>query len=54
MLSYLIVFFRRVCSQVTRFCDHTTHNRYAPTKHNAMCNRRSVMEVILDNDDFRR
>ncbi|XP_059491187.1 calcium-activated chloride channel regulator 1-like [Neocloeon triangulifer] len=47
------IMFAHTSPSVTRFCDHTTHNRYAPTKHNAMCNRRSVMEVILENDDFK-
>lgn len=37
---------------INRFCNATTHNRFAPTKQNAFCNRRSVMEVIKTHYDF--
>ncbi|KAJ1529422.1 hypothetical protein ONE63_006201 [Megalurothrips usitatus] len=37
---------------VDHFCDASTHDRLAPTKHNALCGRRSVMEVINVHDDF--
>lgn len=36
------------------FCDDGAHNRYAPTKQNQMCDRRSVLEVILMHADFYR
>lgn len=37
---------------VVMFCDAGTHDRYAPTKHNQLCNRRSTLDVILSNEDF--
>lgn len=37
---------------VDHFCDASTHDRLSPTKHNALCGRRSVMEVINVHDDF--
>nr|XP_045621321.1 calcium-activated chloride channel regulator 1-like [Procambarus clarkii] len=39
---------------VTGFCDNTTHERLTPTKHNAQCSGRSIMEVLLDHHDFQR
>ncbi|XP_050535825.1 calcium-activated chloride channel regulator 1-like [Daktulosphaira vitifoliae] len=38
--------------QVTKFCDASSHDRYAPTKQNALCGRRSIMEVINTHQDF--
>ncbi|KAK2184894.1 hypothetical protein NP493_249g06049 [Ridgeia piscesae] len=41
---------------VTTFCNESgehPHNVFAPTKHNKMCNRRSVWSVILQHADFR-
>lgn len=35
-----------------KFCDDGAHNRYAPTKQNQMCNRRSMLDVILKHTDF--
>ncbi|CAL8076188.1 unnamed protein product [Orchesella dallaii] len=37
---------------VRSFCDHSTHNRYAPTKHNFLCDRKSISEVIYSHPDF--
>ena len=37
---------------VVMFCDSGTHDRYAPTKHNQLCNRRSTLDVILSHEDF--
>lgn len=37
---------------VVMFCDEGNHNRYAPTKHNQMCQRRSTLDVILKHADF--
>lgn len=37
-----------------KLCDDGTHNRYAPTKQNQICNRRSVLDVILKHSDFQR
>lgn len=39
-------------AQVTKFCDASSHDRYAPTKQNALCGRRSIMEVINTHPDF--
>ncbi|KAH6921876.1 hypothetical protein HPB50_005752 [Hyalomma asiaticum] len=39
---------------VTDFCDNAnkTHNAFAPTKHNHLCDRKSTWEVISSNEDF--
>lgn len=37
---------------VSMFCDDGNHDRYAPTKHNLICQRRSVLDVILKHADF--
>lgn len=37
---------------ITKFCDQASHDRFAPTKHNSLCGRRSVMEVINSHKDF--
>ncbi|KAL1497887.1 hypothetical protein ABEB36_008773 [Hypothenemus hampei] len=37
---------------VSMFCDDGNHDRYAPTKHNLICQRRSVLDVILKHPDF--
>lgn len=37
---------------VSMFCDEGNHDKYAPTKHNFMCDRRSTLDVILQNKDF--
>lgn len=37
---------------VTMFCDEGTHDAYAPTKHNLMCDRRSTFDVISNHPDF--
>lgn len=39
-------------SHVDKFCDGKNHNKYAPTKQNIMCDRKSVTEVILQHPDF--
>ncbi|GAB6032339.1 chloride channel, variant 2 [Chamberlinius hualienensis] len=38
--------------EVNQFCDHNSHNKFAPTKQNALCNRRSVWEVMKSHPDF--
>lgn len=38
--------------RVTKFCDEKTHDAFAPTKQNLICNRKSAMEVILNHQDF--
>lgn len=35
-----------------KFCDDDSHNRYAPTKQNQICGRRSVLDVIVKHSDF--
>lgn len=44
--------FSSASPHINRFCNATTHNRFAPTKQNSFCNRRSVMEVIKTHYDF--
>jgi len=46
------IMFTSAAPQLNRFCDASTHNRYAPTKHNLICDRRSTLEVILQHADF--
>ncbi|KAK3877916.1 hypothetical protein Pcinc_017426 [Petrolisthes cinctipes] len=41
-------------SSVSLFCDNTTHQALAPTKHNARCAGRSVAEVLHAHPDFQR
>lgn len=38
--------------QMRLFCKKATHNREAPTKHNALCGSRSAWEVIEQTSDF--
>ncbi|KAJ6641601.1 Calcium-activated chloride channel regulator 2 [Pseudolycoriella hygida] len=40
-------------SNIVMFCDEETHNPYAPTKQNQMCNRQSTLDVILKHKDFK-
>ncbi|KAK6645164.1 hypothetical protein RUM43_001440 [Polyplax serrata] len=42
-----------VKEKVTKFCDEKTHDAFAPTKQNLICNRKSAMEVILNHADFK-
>ncbi|XP_066987727.1 calcium-activated chloride channel regulator 1-like isoform X1 [Macrobrachium rosenbergii] len=37
---------------VRKFCNDKTHNRVAPTKHNALCGGRSVWEIMQQTEDF--
>ncbi|XP_053698600.1 calcium-activated chloride channel regulator 2-like [Sabethes cyaneus] len=46
------IMFAAEAPSVTMFCDEGTHNRYAPTKHNQLCDRRSTLDVILKHRDF--
>jgi hypothetical protein len=46
------IMFTAEAPQLNRFCDASTHNRYAPTKHNLICNRRSISDVIHQHTDF--
>uniref|UniRef100_A0A146KVC4 Calcium-activated chloride channel regulator 4 n=1 Tax=Lygus hesperus TaxID=30085 RepID=A0A146KVC4_LYGHE len=38
--------------RVEKFCDASSHDRFAPTKHNNLCDRKSVMQVINQHKDF--
>ncbi|KAF5285903.1 hypothetical protein FQA39_LY04364 [Lamprigera yunnana] len=46
------IMFAAEAPSVTMFCDEGTHNQYAPTKHNMICNRRSTYDVISNHPDF--
>lgn len=37
---------------VSMFCDGGNHDRFAPTKHNLICQHRSTIDVILNHSDF--
>ncbi|CAL4096642.1 unnamed protein product, partial [Meganyctiphanes norvegica] len=37
---------------IRKFCDDSTHNKVAPTKHNAICGGRSTWEIISQTLDF--
>jgi hypothetical protein len=38
---------------VRLFCDQSTHNAKAPTKHNFLCEGKSTSEVIYAHPDFK-
>lgn len=46
------IMFAAEAPSVSMFCDEGNHDRYAPTKHNSLCDRKSTLEVILDHSDF--
>lgn len=46
------IMFAAESPSVSMFCDDGNHNRYAPTKHNSICERKSTLEVILSHNDF--
>lgn len=35
------------------FCDSGNHDRIAPTKQNLICDRRSILDVVLSHEDFK-
>lgn len=37
---------------VSMFCEGGNHDRFAPTKHNLICQHRSTIDVILSHPDF--
>lgn len=47
------IMFNAETPNIVMFCDEGTHNRYAPTKHNQLCNRQSTLDVILKHKDFK-
>lgn len=46
------IMFAPEAPQVSMFCDDGNHDRFAPTKHNSMCQKRSVLDVVLKHSDF--
>lgn len=46
------IMFAPEAPSVSMFCDEGNHNRFAPTKHNLMCQYRNTLEVILGHPDF--
>ncbi|CAG9817922.1 unnamed protein product [Phaedon cochleariae] len=46
------IMFAAESPSVSMFCDEGNHNRLAPTKHNFLCDRRSVLDVIINHEDF--
>lgn len=51
-LARTSIMFDVTSRSVSMFCDEGNHDRYAPTKHNFMCDRRSTLDVILQHKDF--
>uniref|UniRef100_A0A2P2I9G5 Epithelial chloride channel protein-like n=1 Tax=Hirondellea gigas TaxID=1518452 RepID=A0A2P2I9G5_9CRUS len=39
-------------TSVTDLCDEGTHNRFVPTRHNLVCDGKSVWEVLRASQDF--
>lgn len=46
------IMFAAEAPSVSMFCDEGTHNQYAPTKHNLICNKRSTFDIISNHQDF--
>ncbi|KAF5270568.1 hypothetical protein FQR65_LT05466 [Abscondita terminalis] len=46
------ILFAAEVPSVSMFCDEGTHNEYAPTKHNLICDRRSTYDIISNHADF--
>lgn len=46
------IMFAAEASSVSMFCDEGNHNRFAPTKHNLICQHRSTYDVIKSHPDF--
>ncbi|XP_060522647.1 calcium-activated chloride channel regulator 1-like isoform X2 [Cylas formicarius] len=46
------IMFAAEAPSVSMFCDEGNHDRFAPTKHNLLCQRRSVLDVIINHQDF--
>ncbi|KAJ8916134.1 hypothetical protein NQ315_004501 [Exocentrus adspersus] len=46
------IMFAAEAPSVSMFCDEGNHDRLAPTKHNLICQRRSVLDVIISHKDF--
>lgn len=46
------IMFAAEAPSVSMFCDDGNHDRFAPTKHNLICQHRSTIDVILNHPDF--
>ncbi|XP_040216033.1 calcium-activated chloride channel regulator 1-like isoform X2 [Rana temporaria] len=46
------IMYSQALTDITKFCDASTHNTMAPNLHNRMCNYRSTWEVIMDSNDI--
>lgn len=46
------IMFAAEAPTISMFCDEGNHDRYAPTKHNLICQRKSTFEIIINHEDF--
>lgn len=46
------IMFAAQAPSISMFCDDGNHDRFAPTKHNLICQHRSTIDVILSHSDF--
>lgn len=46
------IMFAAQAPSVSMFCEDGNHDRFAPTKHNLICQHRSTIDVILNHPDF--
>lgn len=46
------IMFAAQAPSVSMFCEDGNHDRFAPTKHNLICQHRSTIDVILSHPDF--
>lgn len=47
------IIFAPEAPSVSMFCDSGNHDRIAPTKQNLICDRRSILDVVLSHEDFK-
>lgn len=48
------IMFAPEAPSVSMFCDEGTHDRFAPTKHNFLCQYKSTLDVILQHKDLNK
>ncbi|KAK9888167.1 hypothetical protein WA026_000436 [Henosepilachna vigintioctopunctata] len=46
------IIFAPEAPSISMFCDSGNHDRIAPTKQNLICDRRSILDVVLSHSDF--
>ncbi|XP_072276032.1 calcium-activated chloride channel regulator 1-like [Pyxicephalus adspersus] len=46
------IMYLQALTDITAFCDSSTHNTEAPNLQNRMCNSRSTLEVIMNSNDI--